>query len=113
MKNLSILLQLFFLAMLFAVNSNRQNQAKPSEVQYKWHEQERLMFAHYALTTWTEKEQNDHSNIIPSNSTYFRIFVKKDKEITEKLFESTDHKKRHVEKSFGRNLMRHCNQKNH
>ncbi len=35
--------------------------AKPSEVQYKWHEQERLMFLHFAPTTWSEVEQNDHS----------------------------------------------------
>jgi alpha-L-fucosidase len=61
MKNISILLQVFFLAMFSAVSSNSQNLAKPSEVQYKWHEQERLMFVHFAPTTWTEKEQNDHS----------------------------------------------------
>lgn len=34
---------------------------KPSDIQYKWHEQERLMFLHFAPTTWSDVEQNDHS----------------------------------------------------
>lgn len=37
------------------------NLPKPTDIQYKWHEQERLMFLHFAPTTWSEVEQNDHS----------------------------------------------------
>ncbi len=40
------------------------NLAKPTPIQYKWHEQERIMFLHFAPTTWikgTQVEQNDHS----------------------------------------------------
>ena len=46
---------------LFGNISYAQNLPKPSDIQYKWHEQERIMFLHFAPTTWTEVEQNDHS----------------------------------------------------
>lgn len=38
-----------------------QDLPKPTAAQYKWHEQERIMFLHFAPTTWSEVEQNDHS----------------------------------------------------
>lgn len=33
--------------------------AKPSAVQYKWHEQERIMFIHFGVATWLGKEYDD------------------------------------------------------
>ena len=51
---------LIFLPFYF-ISCNHQNLAKPTTVQYKWHEQERLMFVHFAPNTWTELEQDDHS----------------------------------------------------
>lgn len=61
MTNLLILLQVFFLAMFFVVSSNGQNLAKPSEVQYNWHEQERLMFVCLDPCTWQGREYDNHS----------------------------------------------------
>lgn len=52
---------IFLSGMLFFTSCNSQNLAKPSKVQYKWHEQERIMFIHFAPNTWTEKEQDDLS----------------------------------------------------
>lgn len=47
---------------LFCNYSCRQAKlAKPSDIQYKWQEQERVMFIHFAPTTWTDLEQNDNS----------------------------------------------------
>ncbi len=54
----------FFLWMLLLVACHRSTLPKPSEAQYHWHEQERIMFLHFAPTTWiagTKVEQNDHS----------------------------------------------------
>jgi alpha-L-fucosidase len=70
MKNLQF--RFYFLiifVILSTVGSSQQSSrltekvqlAKPSDIQYKWHEQERLMFLHFAPTTWSEVEQNDHS----------------------------------------------------
>src|SRR5688572_33396675 len=33
--------------------------AVPSEAQYRWHEQERLMFVHFGMATWQGKEYDD------------------------------------------------------
>lgn len=33
--------------------------AKPSAVQYEWHEQERLMFIHFGMATWQNKEYDE------------------------------------------------------
>ncbi len=38
-----------------------QNLATPSSVQYKWHEQERLMFVCLDPCTWQGREYDDHS----------------------------------------------------
>ena len=59
MKELKlILLVVFFIIGKTAIS---QNLPKPSEVQYRWHEQERIMFLHFAPTTWSDVEQNDHT----------------------------------------------------
>ena len=54
---------------LFASNSCQQSAqhqqevilAKPSAVQYKWHEQERIMFVCLDPCTWQGREYDDHS----------------------------------------------------
>ncbi len=46
---------------VYLISCKNHELPKPSEVQYKWHEQERIMFLHFAPTTWAEVEQNDHS----------------------------------------------------
>ena len=57
-----IIMGFFFICVSFLLNScSNSNLVKPSDVQYKWHEQERIMFLHFAPTTWAEVEQNDHS----------------------------------------------------
>jgi alpha-L-fucosidase len=61
MKRITILSIILVCASLFANISHAQNLPKPSAAQYKWHEQERIMFLHFAPTTWGEVEQNDHS----------------------------------------------------
>jgi len=33
--------------------------AKPSQVQYQWHEQERIMFIHFGVATWLGSEYDD------------------------------------------------------
>ncbi|MBS3770659.1 MAG: alpha-L-fucosidase [Bacteroidales bacterium] len=45
----------------FLNTCNRPDLPKPTEVQYKWHEQERIMFIHFGPATWAGVEQNDHS----------------------------------------------------
>ena len=53
---------LTIVAALFCNYSCQQTKlSKPSDIQYKWHEQERLMFIHFAPNTWTEREQDDNS----------------------------------------------------
>ena len=56
-----IILSVFVSCQNTNINTDKYNLPKPSDVQYKWHEQERLMFLHFAPTTWSEAEQNDHS----------------------------------------------------
>ena len=36
--------------------------AKPSAVQYKWHEQERIMFIHFGVATWLGSEYDENGN---------------------------------------------------
>jgi len=60
-KRISFLGFYLICSLFFLISCNKTNLPKPSEVQYKWHEQERIMFIHFAPTTWTEVEQNDHS----------------------------------------------------
>jgi len=51
-----------FIYLLSALTSCQQpDLARPSEVQYNWHEQERIMFVHFGPATWAGIEQNDHS----------------------------------------------------
>ena len=38
-----------------------QELAKPSSVQYEWHEQERIIFIHYGPATWQGREYDDLS----------------------------------------------------
>ena len=40
--------------------------AKPSDVQYKWHEQERILFIHFTPGTWRHVDQ-DRSYIVPAS----------------------------------------------
>lgn len=58
----SLLLRLLT-PLLLLCNTNSYAQpislAKPSEAQYKWHEQERLMFIHFGMATWQGKEYDD------------------------------------------------------
>lgn len=37
------------------------NLAKPSDIQYKWHEQERIMFVHFGPATWQGREYDNLS----------------------------------------------------
>jgi len=52
----------FIICMFSLLNTcHSQDLSKPTEVQYKWHEQERIMFIHFGPATWAGVEQNDHS----------------------------------------------------
>jgi len=59
MKNIGLS---FFCLLFSTVNMLKAQQqlAKPSSVQYKWHEQERTMFIHFGVATWqgTEYDMN-------------------------------------------------------
>jgi alpha-L-fucosidase len=64
MKTYKYLLVIFLVA-IFSCQSNKtaeddltavEQLAKPSEVQYKWHEQERIMFVHLTPGTWNGSE---------------------------------------------------------
>ena len=57
-RDIKLFYTLFFLA---CITGHGQKLATPTEAQYNWHEQERIMFIHFAPTTWSEVEQNDHS----------------------------------------------------
>lgn len=72
MQNLS---KLFFVIFIFTSTtigfSQTKQLAKPSAVQYKWHEQERIMFIHFGVATWLGSEYDetgmfDISRINPS-----------------------------------------------
>ena len=52
---------LLILFLLFQVNLIAQQLAKPSDIQYKWHEQERIMFVCLDPCTWQGREYDDHS----------------------------------------------------
>ena len=41
-------------------NQTVQKLALPSAVQYKWHEQERIMFIHFGVATWLGQEYDDY-----------------------------------------------------
>ncbi|MCK5729722.1 MAG: hypothetical protein KAH68_01525 [Draconibacterium sp.] len=61
MKRFTIFCLFFICISLFGNISYSQNLPKPSADQYKWHEQERIMFLYFAPTTWSDIEQNNHS----------------------------------------------------
>ena len=61
MRQISILGILLMYSSIFNNISFAQISPKPSEVQYKWREQECIMFLHFAPTTWSNIEQNDHT----------------------------------------------------
>jgi len=61
MKRFTIFCSFLICISLFGNISYSQKLPKPSAAQYKWQEQERIMFLHFAPTTWTEVEQNDLS----------------------------------------------------
>ena len=61
MKRITIFGIFIVCTSFFGNISFAQNLPKPSEAQYKWHEQERIMFLHFAPTTWSNVEQNDHT----------------------------------------------------
>lgn len=50
--------------MMMAGNSYAQKKvlAKPSAIQYKWHEQERIMFIHFGVATWLGSEYDEKGN---------------------------------------------------
>ena len=57
MRKLALLLG--FLCILAACQ--KTDLPKPTDVQYKWHEQERIMFVHFDPATWAQVEQDNHS----------------------------------------------------
>ncbi len=60
MQNLS---KLFFVLITISFTSfgfsQTKHLAKPSAVQYKWHEQERIMFVHFGVATWLGSEYDE------------------------------------------------------
>lgn len=60
---MKFLLSITFALLSFTIASIGFSQttalAKPSAVQYKWHEQERIMFIHFGVATWLGKEYDD------------------------------------------------------
>lgn len=60
MQNLSklfiVLITITFTTIGF---SQTKHLAKPSAVQYKWHEQERIMFVHFGVATWLGSEYDE------------------------------------------------------
>ena len=43
------------------LQKKNHNLAKPSPVQYSWHEQERIMFIHFGMATWQGREYDNFS----------------------------------------------------
>ena len=60
---MKFLLSITFALLSFTIASIGFSQttalAKPSAVQYKWHEQERIMFIHFGVATWLGTEYDD------------------------------------------------------
>lgn len=61
MKRTRFLLSFSFAVFCILVSCQRADLPKPTEVQYKWHEQERIMFIHFDPATWAQVEQDNHS----------------------------------------------------
>ncbi len=60
MKN-SWLIACFLMLMSTQISGQDQNLAIPSEIQYQWHEQERIMFVCLDPCTWQGREYDNHS----------------------------------------------------
>ena len=55
-------LKILFLVSIISCSRTRELPlARPSDVQYKWHEQERIMFVALDPATWQGREYDDHS----------------------------------------------------
>lgn len=50
---------LVLLSWSIVVGQHLSAPAVPSDVQYRWHEQERIMFIHFGMATWQHKEYDD------------------------------------------------------
>ncbi|ULQ51410.1 alpha-L-fucosidase [Flavihumibacter fluvii] len=61
MKNVFLFWAIQFIC-LFTLNAQELPLAKPSPVQYKWHEQERIMFIHFGVATWLGSEYDETGN---------------------------------------------------
>ena len=66
MKNLTSTFHgfLLILPLVLSINCSRAQEvplARPSDVQYKWHEQERIMFVAIDPATWQGREYDNHS----------------------------------------------------
>jgi alpha-L-fucosidase len=61
MKNL-LVLTIFLGGLLTNVYAQELPLAKPSAVQFKWHEQERIMFIHFGVATWLGMEYDEQGN---------------------------------------------------
>ncbi len=61
MKLITLFKALFICFLSLLGSCKGHDLPKPTEVQYKWHEQERIMFIHFDPATWAGIEQDDHS----------------------------------------------------
>lgn len=62
LKTISAIILLLFLTLFTSCKNNHEvNLAKPTEVQYNWHEQERIMFVAIDPATWQGREYDNHS----------------------------------------------------
>ena len=60
MQNLSKLFIVLITITFTTIGFSQTKQlAKPSAVQYKWHEQERIMFIHFGVATWLGSEYDE------------------------------------------------------
>jgi alpha-L-fucosidase len=57
----SILVLSFLLPVFNSAHCQKKTLARPSEVQYRWHEQERIMFVCLDPCTWQGREYDNHS----------------------------------------------------
>jgi alpha-L-fucosidase len=61
MNTYTALKSVFFCSLWLVFSCDSPELAKPSEVQYKWHEQERIMFVCLDPCTWQGREYDNHS----------------------------------------------------
>ena len=60
-KSPVLLVVFYFLVIQEALSQENKKLAVPTDIQYKWHEQERLMFVYLDPYTWQGGEYDDHS----------------------------------------------------